>query len=156
MTFKNFVLASTVALIPVAGFAATEEKLIESTGNPVQYHGPDRPMVDVVTDGSMFPDARHLTVVEGVCENDKADIIDWAADTEGYASLAVPTLPANVDDSCSMQNPAVVTGMSNDFNSFEDSDKIALDICNAALLEGYGECVIIAQVTDQANVVSQN
>lgn len=152
MTFKTFVLTSTIALVPVVGFAESEVKLIEETGAAVEYHGPDKPMVPVVTDGSMFPDARHLTVVDTVCENDKADIIDWAAGTEGYASLAVPQLPADVPQNCGVQNAEVVTGMATDFQNAESADKVALEICNASLLDGYGECYIIARVTDQDNV----
>ena len=152
MTFKTFVLTSTIALVPAIGFAESEVQLIEDTNSAVEYHGPDSPMVPVVTDGDMFPEARHLTVAETVCENDKADIIDWAAETEGYASLAVPQLPSDVADDCSVQNAQVVTGTATDFQTFEDSDKVALDICNAALLEGYGECFIVARVTDQSNV----
>ncbi len=153
MTFKTFVMTSTIALLPIAGLAASEEQLIESTNNPVEYHGADSPMVDVVTDGSMFPEARHLTVLESVCENDKADIIDWAADTEGYASMAVPSLPSGTSNDCSIQNPEVVTGLAEDFSGFEVSDKVALEICNASLLDGYGECFVIARVTDQDNVM---
>ncbi len=152
MTFKTFVLTSTIALVPAMGFAESEVKLIEETGGAVEYHGPDSPMVAVVTDGTMFPDARHLTVVDTVCENDKADIIDWAAGTEGYASLAVPQLPADVPQNCGVQNAEVVTGMATDFQSPETADKVALEICNASLLDGYGECYIIARVTDQDNV----
>ncbi len=152
MTFKTFVLTSTIAIMPLAAFAEAETQLIEETGGDVEYHGPDRPMVDVVTDGTMFPDARHLIVAESICENDKADIIDWAAGTEGYASLAVPQLPADVPQNCGVQNDEVVTGMATDFQSFEASDKVALDICNASLLDGYGECFIIARVTDQDNI----
>ena len=152
MTFKTFVLTSTIALVPAMGFAESEVELIEDTEGSVQYHGPDSPMVPVVNDGTLYPEARHLTVAETVCENDKADIIDWAAETEGYASLAVPQLPADVPDNCGVQNAEVVTGTATDFQSFEDSDKVALDICNAALLEGYGEGFIVARVTDQDNV----
>jgi hypothetical protein len=148
MTFKTFVATATVALLPVAGFAASEAALIHSTGNPVMYNAPDSTNTPVALMDTGIPGTRHLIVDARICERDKPNVIDWAANTEGYAAMAVPTLPSSVPDDCSQQNPEVVSGLSNNFATQELADTIALEICNASLLEGYGECTIIARVRD--------
>lgn len=93
---------------------------------------------------SAADDVRVLRLAAGVCPEGKAELVQWAGTTKGYASFAVPVGINKITGTCGSAQPALPAAYSQGFDDKISADHAAKERCLMSLPEGYSDCAIVA------------
>lgn len=142
-----------VTVCGVVGLGATallagEKEFIASTGNAYQYRAPYVMKAKVYSPEAPVVGGRYVRMVDGMCAGDRERILDWAAGTSGYAAVAFPGLPEEVEADCSILNPNLRGGWAQQLSTEEAAIATAMARCEATKLDGYEDCMLVSIVGD--------